>query len=978
MLSNTLEISLRRALSIATDHHHEYATYEHLLLALLDDADAKKVLNYHNIKIDKLAEDLSNYVDLQLQDLVSEFSGEAKPTAGFQRIIQRAALHAQSYLGGAPTTTETLSFESTSSSKEHNSDTGFGRLSAIKKRMISGADLLAEFFFEHETYALHALKNLGLTRHDILEAIKNLENFQGTKLAFMKSANKLKDQDKNDGEAKDKKQKTDYSTTLDNYAFEGDSKKGDSQADSVDPKSNHLPVSSSNSAKQETSKQASNNTPPQSITGAMKHSSNLHDFINNSESKSAYKTHTSPSRSDELLEEDLEEKEAKEELEKYCVNLNEKAKTNDIDCLVGRHNEVQRTIEILCRRKKNNAILVGEPGVGKTAIAEGLAYRIAKNDVPKILQDTLIYALDIGALVAGTKYRGDFEERIRSMLEALKNIKSAVLFIDEIHSIIGAGSTTSGSLDASNLLKPALARGELKCIGSTTFKEFHNHFEKDMALVRRFQKIVVEEPDEESTMSILNGLKPYYEKHHNVKYDESALKAAISLSQRYINDRHLPDKAIDLIDEAGSRCKISANNKRSSAMRKKSLAAEASNEQLVDANLADMKTASGDHNNDKGDAKVAKPNLKQETPKVTEKDIENVITTMLNIPNITVVSDDIKQLKKLENNLKKSIFGQDEAIRELCNSIKLSRAGLRKGSKPTGCYLFAGKTGVGKTELAKQLALVCSMRLVKFDMSEFSESASVSKLIGSAPGYVGFDQGGLLTEEVDKYPYSVILFDEIEKAHPDIYNLLLQIMDEGCLTDSTGKTVDFTYSMIVLTTNIQAEKKSMQIGFAASSTDSSEEEQGKSPKSKTKDESSTSEEKPNMSNFEAVFSPEFRSRLDKIILFNEIDGIIDKIVDKNFKDLASQLADKKVSISVSKAVKKHLIENCFDNKNGAREIDKIIDSEIKQYIADEILFGRLKDGGSITIDFNKAEGKITFDFNKASLKGKRQAAEAES
>ncbi len=952
MLSNTLEISLRRALSIATDHHHEYATYEHLLLALLDDSDSQKILHYHNIKIDKLAENLGRYIDLQLQDLTSEFSGEAKPTAGFQRIIQRAALHAQSYLGGVPTT-ENSSFKAPTDLEENKKYSGFGGLSATKKRMINGADLLAEFFFEHETYALHALKNLGLTRNRILETIRTLGSPQESNLGSgnnqidlntTRESGNTKKTNKSESRSikslnnsdKNKPQKTDYDTTFDYYNFENDSIKNDSKSDDV-------PASTHSSFNKKPQKENSINIPVKNVLGSahFDHGSNVHDSITN---------HTDRPIS---LEEDPEEKEAKEELEKYCINLNKKAQNNDIDCLIGRHNEVQRTIEILCRRKKNNAILVGEPGVGKTAIAEGLAYRIAKNDVPKLLQDTLIYSLDLGALVAGTKYRGDFEERIRSMLTALKNVKSAVLFIDEIHSIIGAGSTTSGSLDASNLLKPALARGELKCIGSTTFKEFHNHFEKDMALVRRFQKIVVEEPDEISTINILQGLKPYYEKHHGVKYDASALKAAISLSQRYINDRHLPDKAIDLIDEAGSRCKISLNNKMNSTRAIKTFSSNSSGE-LIDKNTVGQKNINS-----------------QKIPLVTDKDIENVITSMVNIPNITVVSDDIKQLKKLENNLKKSIFGQDEAIKELCNSIKLSRAGLRKGSKPTGCYLFAGKTGVGKTELAKQLAFVCNMKLVKFDMSEFSESASVSKLLGSAPGYVGFDQGGLLTEEVSKYPYSVVLFDEIEKAHPDIYNLLLQIMDEGRLTDSTGKTVDFTYSMIVLTTNIQTEKQSKQIGFAANISDdkksTSQDEKKKEPEA----------EKPNLSKFEAVFSPEFRSRLDKIILFNEINGIIDKIVDKNIKDLASQLADKKVSISVSKAVKKHLIES-FDSNNGAREIDKTIDSEIKQYIADEVLFGRLKDGGSITVDFNKSTSKIIFNFTKASLNKKAKATETES
>lgn len=784
MLSINLEETLRKALSIATGLKHDYATYEHLLLALLEDKDAVNILLTNNIDINGMTSQLSDYINNELLELASDDPGEAKPTAGFQRIIQRAALHSQAII---------------------NSE---------EKRQINGAHLLAEFFFEHESYALKCLKDFGVTRQDILKTLKN------------------------------------------------------------DTENKSLPA----------------------IKQPVEPSITLRENKNNDNSKhSEHETKTIQFKTNDEPENDTDD-----ELEKYCVNLNEKAKGNDIDCLIGRNNEIQRTIEILCRRKKNNAILVGEPGVGKTAIAEGLAYRIVQQDVPKLLLDTTIYALDLGALVAGTKYRGDFEERINAMLNSLKSIKNAVLFIDEIHSIIGAGSTTNGSLDASNLLKPALARGEFKCIGSTTFKEYHNHFEKDMALVRRFQKITVEAPDEQSTLEILEGLKGYYEKHHNVKYDLSALKAAISLSQRYINDRHLPDKAIDLIDEAGSRNKID--------------------------------------------------NEKKKTNVVTEKDIENVITSMLNIPNITTASSDIKHLKMLETNLKNAIFGQDEAIGELCASIRLSRAGLRKGTRPIGCYLFAGQTGVGKTELAKQLANLCSMKLVKFDMSEFSESASVSKLLGSSPGYVGFDQGGLLTEEVDKYPYSVVLFDEIEKAHKDIYNLLLQIMDEGTLTENTGKNVDFTNTMIILTTNLQAQKNT-PIGFS----------------------NKTIEDiPPSMEQFENTFSPEFRGRLDKIILFNPINNIVDKIVDKNLKELASQLADKRVTIKVTKSVNKHLVKNCFNSKKGARELDKIIDNEIKQHIADEILFGKLKNGGSVAVDMDKKQNIITFKFTKLAKGSKKE------
>ncbi len=637
MLSNNLELTLRKALSIASDCKHEYATYEHLLLALTDDKDAKEFFLKKGIILEDLKKRLKSYLVNDLAELVDEKTKEAKPTAGFQRIIQRAALHSQ----------------------------------ASGYKAINGSHVLAEFFFEHEAYALLCLREEGLSRQDILDYIKQKENL-------------------------DSNERT--------------------------------------------------KNPITKIT------------IVENQVKPENKEKFAPPK-----EQNYENADEENVIDKMCVNLNERADADSIDCLIGRQNEIQRTIEILCRRKKNNAILVGEPGVGKTAIAEGLATRIVKGDVPDLLKNAVIYSLDIGSLVAGTKFRGDFEERIKNLLAFLKNNKNAILFIDEIHTIIGAGSTSSGATDASNLLKPALGKGELRCIGSTTFKKYHNHFEKDMALVRRFQKIVVEEPDEVSTMEILKGLKGYYEKHHSVIYSDSALKAAINLSERYINDRHLPDKAIALIDEAGARSTMNNSGKKIT---------------------------------------------------ITNKHIEDVVSSILNIPNIGDKANDISQLKQLSANLKGCIFGQDQAIEDLCASIKLSKAGLKKGDRPTGCYLFAGPTGVGKTELAKQLAIFNNMKLIKLDMSEFSESSSVSKLLGSAPGYVGFDQGGMLTEEVAKYPYSVVLFDEIEKAHPEIFNILLQIMDEGNLTDSTGKHVNFMNTMVILTTNINAEKEKASIGFS--------------------------------------------------------------------------------------------------------------------------------------------------------------------
>ena len=778
MLSNDLERTLRNALSIAVEQKHEYATYEHLLLALIEDKDANNALIVSSVMIDVLKKRLTDYLEHGLVELINENSLEAKPTAGFQRIIQRAALHSQ----------------------------------ASGQRTITGAHVLAEFFFEQEAYALTCLKESGLNRHDVLQYIKKLDNINQDKLSNPLSKN---------------------ATIIETAAI---------------------------------------------------------------------KKERMVLNKDNLKGPDNKKKE-QTDLDKYCVNLNDRANDDSIDCLIGRQEEIQRTIEILCRRRKNNAILVGEPGVGKTAIAEGMALRIVKANVPNLLKNSVIYSLDMGALLAGTKFRGDFEERIKGLLDALKADLNAILFIDEIHTIIGAGSTTTGALDASNLLKPALAKGELRCIGSTTFKEYHNHFEKDMALVRRFQKIIVEEPSAEATMDILQGLKGYYEKHHNVSYTDEALKASINLSERYINDRHLPDKAIDLMDEAGSRCKTGSND----------------NKKIT----------------------------------INEKHIEELISSVLNLPTIKVEANDLAQLKNLDSNLKSCVFGQDEAIESLCSSIRMSKAGLRKSTRPTGCYMFAGPTGVGKTELAKQLANFCNMKMLKFDMSEFSENSSLSKLLGSAPGYVGYDQGGMLTDEVDKYPYSVVLFDEIEKANSEIFNVLLQIMDEGRLTDSTGKHINFTHTMIILTTNLVAEKEKASIGF------NNEKKENEEPEM-------------SMEAFHSKFNPEFRSRLDSIILFNPIDGIIDKIVTKNFKELAAQLADKKVRLKVSASAKKYLVETCFDPNNGARELDRIIDSKIKQSIADEILFGALASGGTASIDFSKADQKITFKFSGIKKTDKKQ------
>lgn len=773
MLANTLELTLRKALYLASNYKHEYATSEHLLLALMEDNDVREALESNNVDVEAVSEKLIFYLENELSDLVNNNTKESKPTAGFQRIVQRAALHGQ----------------------------------ASGYRKINGANVLAEFFFENSSYALSCLKQANVKRSDILKYIK------------------------------------------------------DNQEVALAPKQN---IQKERFAHQNIDKsQSEDDLSPQN---------SLEKSSNND------KTPAKPEA----------------ELEKYCTNLNVKAIKEDIDCLIGRQEEIQRTVEILCRRKKNNAILVGEAGVGKTAIAEGLAIRIVKGDVPDILKKAVIYSLDIGSLVSGTKFRGDFEERIKLMLDALKKLKNVILFIDEIHSIIGAGSTTTGSLDASNLLKPALASGQLRCIGATTFKEYRNNFEKDMALVRRFQKVVVEEPTEEVALKILIGLKGYYERYHKVTYTDAALKVAVALSQRYINERHLPDKAIDLIDEAGAR--------------------------------ANMRGHLG--------KKIV----------ISEKDIESLITSILNISNLNLKFNDIKQLRELKGNLKNNVFGQDEAIESLCASIKLSKAGLKNVLRPTGCYLFVGSTGVGKTELAKQLALFCDMKLLKYDMSEFSEPSSVSKLLGSAPGYVGFDQGGMLTDEVSKHPYSVILFDEIEKANHEIYNLLLQIMDDGVLTDSVGKKVKFSHCIIILTTNVPAERIKQSIGFGGNIP----EVQGKPLF--------------DMENINSEFSREFRSRLDKIIVFNPIDTIVDKIVDKRLAELRSLLADRKITFEVSGSVRRYLAKNYDIKDGGARSLDRLIDTQIKQHIAEAILFGNLKKGGVVKIDYSDEQNNIIFKF----------------
>lgn len=598
-------------------------------------------------------------------------------------------------------------------------------------------------------------------------------------------------------------------------------------------------------------------------------------------------------------------------LEQYTQNLNQMARDGKIDPLIGRDSEVERVIQVLCRRRKNNPLLVGEAGVGKTAIAEGLAWRITQNDVPEVLADAEVYALDMGALLAGTKYRGDFEQRLKAVIKQLKDQPGSVLFIDEIHTLIGAGAASGGTLDASNLLKPALSSGQLKCIGATTFTEYRGIFEKDAALSRRFQKVEVAEPSVEQTIEILKGLKSRFEEHHSVKYAIGALQAAAELSAKFINDRHLPDKAIDVIDEAGAAQRILPKSKQ-------------------------KKT-------------------------ITRAEVEEIVAKIARVPSTSVSSDDRSKLKNLDRDLKSVVFGQDAAIDALAAAIKMARSGLGKPDKPIGSFLFSGPTGVGKTEVAKQLAYILGIELIRFDMSEYMERHAVSRLIGAPPGYVGFDQGGLLTEAISKKPHAVLLLDEIEKAHPDVFNILLQVMDHGTLTDNNGRKADFRNVMIIMTTNAGAETlQKASIGFT-------------NPR----------ELGDEMADIKRQFTPEFRNRLDAIVGFKSLDeDIIMRVVDKFLLQLEGQLGEKKVEVTFTDALRRYLAKRGFDPLMGARPMQRLIQDTIRRALADELLFGSLVDGGRLTVDVidnEKGEPEVKLDIqpNKKSDKTKPEAATAE-
>src|SRR6188768_1588489 len=736
-LSRGLEQALHHAIKLASDRHHEYATLEHLLLALLDDSDASQVMKACNVDMDVLRKSVQKYIDEDLSTLVMDESEEAKPTTGFQRVVQRAVLHVQN------------------SGRDE----------------VTGANVLVALFTERESHAVYFLQEQNMNRLDAVSYISH-------------------------GIAK---------------------RPGMSQ--------------------------------PKQVRGT-----------------------------DEEEEGEKQPKQGTEALEAYCVNLNEKAKSGKVDPLIGRAAEVERTIQILCRRQKNNPLFVGDPGVGKTAIAEGLARKIIRGEVPEVLRGSVIYSLDMGSLIAGTRYRGDFEERLKTVVKELENLKNAILFIDEIHTVIGAGATSGGAMDASNLLKPALAAGTLRCIGSTTYKEYRQYFEKDRALVRRFQKIDVSEPTVEDSIKILMGIKGYYESYHKLRYTADAIRAAVELSAKYINDRKLPDKAIDVIDEAGASQMLVPESRRKKV--------------------------------------------------IHVKDIEEVVAKIARIPSKSVSKDDATALRTLEADLGRVVFGQGKAIHALASAIKLARAGLRQPEKPIGSYLFSGPTGVGKTEVAKQLASSLGVELLRFDMSEYMERHTVSRLIGAPPGYVGFDQGGLLTDGVDQHPHCVVLLDEIEKAHPDLFNILLQVMDHGKLTDHNGKSIDFRNVILIMTSNVGAmELQKSPIGFGRKREQGDDEEA-----------------------INRMFTPEFRNRLDAIISFGPLPpAVVRQVVEKFVLQLESQLAERGVSINLTPEAAEWLASRGYDERMGARPLGRVIQEHVKKPLADQVLFGELVNGGTVTV-----------------------------
>ncbi|NCA68496.1 MAG: ATP-dependent Clp protease ATP-binding subunit ClpA [Sphingobacteriia bacterium] len=746
MLSKELELTLNRAFKEARAKHHEYMTVEHMLLSLLDNPSAARVLKACGTDAERLRREITAFIDETTPLIPPHEKRDTQPTLGFQRVLQRAVFHVQS----------------------------------AGKKEVTGANVLVALFSEQDSQAVYLLAQQDVTRLDVV-----------------------------------------------NYISHGISKvPGENSEDEVPG---------------------------------------------------------------ELEEPRGEDKEGNSPLDSFATNLNEMARQGRIDPLIGRGSEIERTVQILCRRRKNNPLFVGEAGVGKTAIAEGLAKMIVDAQVPEVLSDAVVYALDLGALVAGTKYRGDFEKRLKAVLAQLKRQPHAILFIDEIHTIIGAGSASGGVMDASNLIKPVLASGDLRCIGSTTYQEYRGIFEKDRALARRFQKIDIEEPSVDETFEILKGLKTRFEAHHQVTYTHSALRAAAELSNRYINDRHLPDKAIDVIDEAGAHVQL-----RSPSKRKK---------------------------------------------RIDVGDVEAIVAKMARIPSKKVSASDTESLRNLDRDLKMVVYGQDVAIDALTAAIRMNRSGLGTEEKPIGSFLFTGPTGVGKTEVTRQLARILGMELLRFDMSEYMERHTVSRLIGAPPGYVGFDQGGLLTEAVNKHPHAVLLLDEIEKAHPDVFNLLLQVMDHGTLTDNNGRKADFRNVVLVMTTNAgAAETARRSIGF-------------------TEQDHATD----GLEALKRYFTPEFRNRLDAVVQFGALgEETIRSVVDKFVFELEQQLEEKKVALIVDPDARAWLAAKGYDPQMGARPMARVIQQSIKKPLANELLFGDLVGGGSVRISVK--DGALAFEI----------------
>ena len=798
MLSEDLKQTINNAIEDTQERRHEYLTLEHLLLALLDDESAAKVLTGCGADIEAVRAEIEEFLETNMERVPDEETLTTHQTIGVGRVLQRAVLHVQ----------------------------GAG------KREVTGANLLVAIFAEPESHAAYILQNHGITRRDVTLYISHgIGKGSGSGPLARRGG-----------------------------GAQGAPGSGRSPGASEDPDGGDV---------------------------------------------------------------------AEDPLAAYAVDLAAKAEAGRIEPLIGRDQEVRRVIQVLCRRRKNNPVLVGEPGVGKTAVVEGLALRVHQKKVPDVIKTAHIYSLDMGAVLAGTKFRGQFEERLKAVIAAIEEDPDAILFIDEIHTVVGAGATAGGSMDASNLLKPALSSGSLRCIGSTTYKEFKSAFERDAALARRFQKIEIVEPTKEETLMILQGLAEVYEEHHKVKYTPEALEAAVELAHKYLRDRHLPDSAIDVMDETGAAARIDVP-----------IVAPTIEDAVDDEEGEERAKAEAKLGAESSSKALAKVEIQPITIDVPE--VEAVIARMARIPPKSVTKDDKKVLGRLDEGLQEVIYGQNEAVATVTHAIKRSRAGLGRADKPIGSYLFAGPTGVGKTELAKQLARLLGLPFLRFDMSEYMEKHSVSRLIGAPPGYVGFDQGGLLTDQVSKQPHAVLVLDEIEKAHPDIFAVLLQVMDNATLTDTTGRKTDFRNIILIMTTNAGAmDMQSRAVGFGSEDIDTSKANKA----------------------LEKMFTPEFRNRLDKIVTFAALDSeVIKKVAGKMLGELELQLADREVRLSYTDAARDWIAKKGYDKKMGARPMARLIDEKVKEALVDELLFGRLENGGSVRVDLDEDKDELTFEF----------------